>query len=104
MQYFLLINLVTTCVLLWGCDRVLAVNDAGSTDADTDADTDSDTDSSTDPICASIPNWTKHTVDDMFANAQSVYAADVDGDGDMDVLGAAAGESTISWWESDCIP
>jgi len=36
--------------------------------------------------------------------AVSVYAADMDGDGDMDVLGAAIDADDIIWWESDCIP
>ncbi len=110
MRYFLLIKLVTICVLFWGCDRVSAVNDAGSVDADTDidsdtdtnsdTDTDTDTDSGIDPICDSIPNWTEHIVDGEFIEAFSVYAADVDGDGDIDVLGAAFEADAITWWEN----
>jgi len=30
-----------------------------------------------------------------------VYATDVDGDGDVDVLGAAAVADDITWWEND---
>jgi hypothetical protein len=48
--------------------------------------------------------WTEHTVDGAFDGAISVSAADIDGDGDMDVLGAAFVEDAITWWESDCIP
>ncbi len=48
--------------------------------------------------------WTEHTVDGAFDFARSVYAADIDGDGDIDVLGAAYGTDEIAWWESDCIP
>ncbi|NQT34157.1 choice-of-anchor D domain-containing protein, partial [bacterium] len=33
--------------------------------------------------------------------AWSVYATDIDGDGDMDVLGAAYGDADITWWEND---
>ena len=33
--------------------------------------------------------WTKRTIDNAFSGPWSVYAADIDGDGDMDVLGAA---------------
>ncbi len=49
-------------------------------------------------------SWTEHTVDGEFDGAYSVYAADVDGDGDMDVLGAAFDDDAITWWEGDCIP
>ncbi len=45
-------------------------------------------------------NWSVHTVDDLFDGAQSVYAADVDGDGDTDVLGAARDGNDITWWEN----
>ncbi|MCK5035821.1 MAG: VCBS repeat-containing protein, partial [Candidatus Sabulitectum sp.] len=44
--------------------------------------------------------WVQHTVDGNFVDAQSVYAADVDGDGDMDVLGAAKFVDDITWWEN----
>ena len=33
--------------------------------------------------------------------AKSVYAADMDNDGDMDILGAAAHDNSITWWEND---
>ncbi len=45
-------------------------------------------------------SWTEHTVDGSFDSARSVYAADVDGDGDMDVLGAAYIADDITWWEN----
>lgn len=45
--------------------------------------------------------WTKQTIDSTFNHAHEVYAADVDGDGDMDVLGAAAQINEIAWWEND---
>ncbi len=44
--------------------------------------------------------WTEHTVDGTFDNANSVYAADMDGDGDLDVLGAAETDDDITWWEN----
>ncbi len=45
--------------------------------------------------------WTEHTIKDDFDGARSVYATDVDGDGYMDVLGAANGANDITWWEND---
>jgi hypothetical protein len=44
--------------------------------------------------------WLEHTVDGSFDGAYSVYAADVDGDGDLDVLGAADEADDITWWEN----
>ncbi len=44
--------------------------------------------------------WTEHTVDGSFDGARSVYAADVDGDGDLDILGAAQIADDITWWEN----
>ena len=45
-------------------------------------------------------NWSEHTVDGAFDNARGVFAEDVDGDGDMDVLGAAFSAGDITWWEN----
>jgi hypothetical protein len=36
-----------------------------------------------------------------FAGVQSIMAADIDGDGDLDVLGAATTADDIFWWEND---
>ncbi len=44
--------------------------------------------------------WNEHTIDGSFDGANSVYAADVDGDGDLDVLGAADLDDDITWWEN----
>ncbi len=43
--------------------------------------------------------WTEHTVDGDSDRAYSVYSADVNGDGYMDVLGAAYFDD-ITWWEN----
>jgi hypothetical protein len=43
----------------------------------------------------------KHTIDTNFNGACSVYACDVDGDGDIDILGAAYVADDITWWEND---
>jgi len=45
-------------------------------------------------------SWTEHTVDSDFDGAWSVYSADVNGDGYMDVLGAAWYDRDITWWEN----
>ena len=34
-------------------------------------------------------------------SAHSVYAADVDGDGDVDILSASHGDDMIAWYEND---
>ena len=33
--------------------------------------------------------------------ARSVFAADMDGDGDMDILSASTNDDTIAWYEND---
>jgi len=40
-------------------------------------------------VCFAQIRFTEHTIADDFNGAFSVYVADVDGDGDTDVLGAA---------------
>ncbi len=45
-------------------------------------------------------SWIEHTVDGEFDGAYSVYSADINGDGDMDVLGAARFANDITWWEN----
>ena len=45
-------------------------------------------------------SWVKTTIDESFPSALSVYAADLDGDGDTDVLGASFDGGGIRWWEN----
>ena len=45
-------------------------------------------------------SWTEHTIDGSFDGAKSVYSADIDGDGDTDVLGAAQQADDITWGEN----
>jgi len=45
-------------------------------------------------------SWIKHIIDDQYHQAQCVYSEDVDNDGDMDVVGAAAQVGGIYWWEN----
>ncbi|MFQ5401187.1 MAG: FG-GAP-like repeat-containing protein [Anaerolineae bacterium] len=44
--------------------------------------------------------WVKHVVDLSFSGARSVHGADIDGDGDVDIAGAARFGSQITWWEN----
>jgi hypothetical protein len=43
--------------------------------------------------------WMEHTLDTEFYYALWAYAQDVDGDGDHDILGAAAQVDEVAWWE-----
>jgi len=45
-------------------------------------------------------SWTKQTVDGEFIGARYVCAADMDRDGDVDILGAADEDDDIAWWEN----
>jgi hypothetical protein len=45
--------------------------------------------------------WAKHLIDGQFLNALGVSLADIDGDGDEDVLGAAGFPNDITWWENE---
>ncbi|MFO0982883.1 MAG: VCBS repeat-containing protein [Planctomycetota bacterium] len=45
-------------------------------------------------------SWTKHSVVTGFDLAAGTDLADVDGDGDLDVLGVAFNSNTIAWWEN----
>jgi hypothetical protein len=45
--------------------------------------------------------WSKQIIAGGYTQAHEVYACDLDKDGDMDVLGASAGLSHITWWRND---
>ncbi|UCF50675.1 MAG: VCBS repeat-containing protein [Thermoplasmatales archaeon] len=45
--------------------------------------------------------WTKEVISNSYYNAHEVYAFDLDGDGDNDVLGASAGLNETTWWRND---
>ncbi|RKZ05447.1 hypothetical protein DRQ25_16095, partial [Candidatus Fermentibacteria bacterium] len=42
----------------------------------------------------------EHTIVGEYVGANSVYSADINGDGYMDVLGAARITDDITWWEN----
>jgi hypothetical protein len=44
--------------------------------------------------------WIEHIVDGDFYAARGVFCDDMDQDGDRDILGAALGANTITWWEN----
>jgi hypothetical protein len=53
-------------------------------------------------LAQSLPmRWAPRDIDVNFEAARSVYAADLDNDGDNDVLGASFGLDEIAWWEND---
>jgi hypothetical protein len=45
-------------------------------------------------------NFTPHTIATSANGPASVYAVDVDGDGDMDVLSASQDDDKIAWYEN----
>ncbi|MCP4473631.1 MAG: hypothetical protein GY821_03505 [Gammaproteobacteria bacterium] len=47
------------------------------------------------------PCFTPHTISTSAAIATSVYAADLDGDGDQDILSSSFNEDEITWYEND---
>ena len=50
---------------------------------------------------AADPSFTARTIATSADGAYSVYAADIDNDGDMDVLSASVTDDKIAWYESD---
>ncbi|MDC1250318.1 Ig-like domain-containing protein, partial [Flavobacteriaceae bacterium] len=47
------------------------------------------------------PTWTAADIATSADGAHSVFAADIDGDGDMDILSASYNDDTIAWYEND---
>ena len=48
-------------------------------------------------------NWGINSVDDDFDFGMDVQVADIDNDGDLDIVGAALKGDMISWWEQDTV-
>ncbi len=46
-------------------------------------------------------NWTKQNIGVSFLGARSISVADIDGDNDNDVVGAALLSNEIAWWRND---
>ena len=49
---------------------------------------------------AADPTWAATDIATSADVAFSVYAADMDGDGDMDIVSASSGDNTIAWYEN----
>ena len=45
-------------------------------------------------------SWGQHDVDDMIDLPLAAIAADLDGDGDLDVIGTSETDDDFSWWEN----
>ncbi|MBW2310537.1 MAG: VCBS repeat-containing protein [Deltaproteobacteria bacterium] len=78
-----------------------------ATDLDGDGDIDVMSASADDDTIAWYENtagdgsaWTAHTISTAADGATSVYAVDVDGDGDLDVLSASLNDDTIVWYKN----
>ena len=54
-----------------------------------------------DGTTGNLDDWTEHPVSTDVDAAQSVFAADMDGDGDLDVLSASFNDDKIAWYEND---
>jgi hypothetical protein len=44
--------------------------------------------------------WQERSVDAAFSSAESVTVSDVDGDGDLDLVGGSRGLNEVIWWEN----
>ena len=53
------------------------------------------------PVVVISQTFTTHTITTSADEAHSVYAVDLDGDGDVDVLSASGDDSKIAWYEND---
>ncbi len=58
----------------------------------------------TDATPPAAAGWTKYTIDPAFAGAASAYPVDLDFDGDLDILGAAATDNDVVWWDNNGDP
>ena len=50
---------------------------------------------------ASEPTWSAANIATSADAARGVHVADMDGDGDLDIVSASTGDDTIAWYEND---
>ena len=60
-----------------------------------------DTGQSSSNLFIANPTWTASTVDTGVQLAETTFVADVDADGDLDIVSASGGDDTIAWYEND---
>ncbi len=91
--------------------NAIAAQSVFATDLDGDGDTDVLSASATDNKIAWYendgnvpPTFTEQVISINAINARSVFAIDVDGDGDTDVLSASSTDDKIAWYENDGNP
>jgi hypothetical protein len=48
------------------------------------------------------PTWTKTVINTTADRVDDVHFADLDGDGDLDIISAATNDDTIAWYENAC--
>ena len=52
-------------------------------------------------IISAQPTFTEHVISTIALGANTVYAVDLDGDSDLDVLSASYNDDKIAWYEND---
>ncbi len=50
---------------------------------------------------AAVPNFTRRQISNNLIEPQSIFTADLDGDGDLDVLSASSADDKIAWYENN---
>ena len=50
---------------------------------------------------AANPSWSTTTIATSAAGARDIHIADMDNDGDLDIVSASSGDDTIAWYEND---
>src|SRR4029450_5960850 len=96
---------------LWTLHTISLAADAAFSVAAADVDGDGDMDalsaSANDDTVAWFENtagngtaWATHLISTAADGARSVFAADMDGDGDVDALSASREDDTVAWYEN----